>query len=117
MVGYSTIKEVSMTPSSAALFHAAQRLDESPMALLNGGASDALRALDESASETETVARARGIEVSTMNDLWARAGSRLREVPADDVFAAAADAASLLYTAAWALNSESATTDDLRAVL
>jgi hypothetical protein len=104
-----------MTANSSALFSAAQRLDESPMAMLNGGASDALRALDAAAPEAEGIALARGIDTSVLNELWERAGARLREVPGPDgVFEAAAEAASLLYTAAWVFGSDSATTEDLR---
>lgn len=107
-----------MTPSSADLYRVAERLDESPTELLNGGAADALRALDASAPETEAIARTRGIELSTMHALWERAGTRLREIPEPDaVFSAAAEAAALLYTAAWVLESDSATTEDLKAVL
>jgi predicted xylose isomerase-like sugar epimerase len=107
-----------MTASSADLFRVAERLDESPTELLNGGATDALRLLDASASEIEAVARTRGIELSTINALWERAGVCLREVPeADAVFSAAANAATLLYTAAWVLESDSATTEDLKALL
>jgi hypothetical protein len=106
-----------MTPTSDALFRAAQRLDESPMTILNGGASDALLALNEAASETESIAHARGIEVADVNELWSRAATRLREVSVEDVYVAAAEAASLLYTAAWVLGSESATADELRSIL
>jgi hypothetical protein len=107
-----------MTPGSADLYRVAERLDESPMELLNGGAADALRALDASATETEAVASARGIDLSTVNELWERANLVLREAPEPDaVFAAAAEAATLLYTAAWVLDSDSATTEDLRALL
>jgi hypothetical protein len=107
-----------MTPSSSSLFHAAQRLDESPLAILNGGASDALDALEAAAPETAAAAEARGIEVAVMNELWSRADARLREVPQGEaVYEAAAEAASLLYMAAWAIGSDSATTEQLREVL
>ena len=103
-----------MTRSSD-LWHVAERLDESPMELLNGGAAEALSVLKASASEAEAVASERGIELATVTELWERADARLREVPEPDaVFAAAADAASLLYTAAWVMESDSATTDELR---
>jgi hypothetical protein len=106
-----------MTPS-ADLFRVAEMLDESPMELLNGGAADALRALDASAAQTEAVAAERGIDLSTVNELWERAGACLREAPEPDaVFSTAAEAAALLYTAAWVLESNSATTEDLKAVL
>ena len=101
-----------------ALFRAARRLDESPMAILNGGASDALRALDAAAPEVEGMAAARHIDAAAMNELWERAGARLREIPdSDAVYEAAAEAASLLYTAAWVFGSDSATIDDVRDVL
>jgi hypothetical protein len=103
-----------MNTNAADLFLAAERLDESPIELLNGGAADALRALDASASEAEAVAGERGIELSTVNALWERAGARLRAVPDPDaVFAVAADAAVLLYAAAWVLDSDSVTTEQL----
>lgn len=119
MASLPTDREVFlMTESSAALFRVAQRLDESPTAMLNGGASDALRALEEAAPETEAVARARCIDSSALDDLWQRAGDRLRDVPEPDaVFEAAAEAASLLYTAAWIFASDAATDEDLRDVL
>lgn len=107
-----------MTSSSTALFLAAQRLDRSPMAMLNGGASDALDALDVAAPEIGTVAHARNIDVSLVNRLWARADARLRDVPQHDaVYPAAAEAASLLYTAAWVISSDDATTEQLRDLL
>lgn len=103
-----------MTRCADELFSAAERLDESPNELLNGGAADALRALEASTKEAESVAQKRGIELSTVNALWERAGARLRAEPEPDaVFAAAADAAVLLYAAAWMLDSESATTEGL----
>jgi hypothetical protein len=106
-----------MTPSSD-LYRVAERLDESPMELLNSGAADALRALDASAPQTEVVAAERDIDPSAMNQLWERAELRLRETPGpDEVFSAAAEAASLLYTAAWVLESESANTEDIRSLL
>jgi hypothetical protein len=106
-----------MTDTSDALFRAAQRLDETPVALLNGGASDALRALEDAAPEMKAVAQSRSIDALAMNELWERAEGRLRDVPEDAVFDAAAEAASLLYTAAWVMGSESATTDGLREAL
>jgi hypothetical protein len=109
---------LEMTESSAALFGAAQKLDETPMAMLNGGASDALSALNAAAPEVQIVARTRDIDVAVVNELWERAEARLREAPEPDaVFEAAAEAASLLYVAAWVFGSESATTDDLRDLL
>ena len=106
-----------MTTGSA-LFRAAQRLDETPMAMLNGGASDALEALTAAAPESEAIAQARDIDISVVHELWERADARLRAVPEPDaVFLAAAEAASLLYTAAWVIESDSATTEDLKEVL
>lgn len=86
--------------------------------MLNGGASDALIALDAATPETQAVADARGIDISVMNELWARADACLRDVPGPDaLYAAAAEAASLLYTAAWVIGSDTATTEELRDVL
>jgi hypothetical protein len=86
--------------------------------MLNGGASDALEALATAAPETKVVAQAREIDVSLVNELWERADARLRDVPEPAaVYDAAAEAASLLYTAAWVLRSDSATTEQLRDVL
>jgi hypothetical protein len=88
------------------------------MAMLNGGASDALEALEAAASETAEVARGRGIDGAALDELWARTDARLREVPEQDaIYPAAAEAASLLYTAAWVISSEDATTEQLRDVL
>jgi hypothetical protein len=107
-----------MTPNAAALFSAAQRLDESPTTMLNGGASDALRALDDAAPQVEAVAQARAIDATVLSELWERAGARLRTVPEPNaVFEAAAEAAWLLYTAAWVISSDSATTAQLRDML
>jgi hypothetical protein len=105
-----------MTSQSADLFSVAVRLDESPVELLNGGAAEALKALD--AASPEAVASERGIDTSEVEALWARAGARLREVPGqDELFPAAAEAATLLYAAAWLLDSDEATTDGLRALM
>jgi hypothetical protein len=107
-----------MTPSSADLFSVAERLDESPTELLNGGAADALRLLKASVPETEAVARTRGIDPEVVNALWERASARLRDVPEPSaVFPAAAEAAALLYTAAWVLDSDSLTAEDLKAAM
>jgi hypothetical protein len=107
-----------MTPRAAEIFTAAERLDESPMELLNGGANDALHALDASAGEIEGVAQSRGIEFAQVEELWQRASSRLRDLPEPDaLYPAAAEAATLLYTAAWVLESDSVTTEDLRLLL
>ena len=102
----------------AELLRVAERLDDSPTELLNGGAAEALRALSHSSTEIEEIARARGIEISAVNELWERASQRLRDVPdEEEVFPAAAEAASLLYTAAWVLQSDSASSKDIRDVL
>ena len=103
-----------MNAVAATLFSAAARLDESPIDLLNGGAIAALQALEDSMPKAEAVATERGIDPSAIAALWGRAGARLRATPADDaIFAAAADAAVLLYAAAWVLDSDSASTEDL----
>ncbi|MGA9762390.1 MAG: hypothetical protein WBQ14_08210 [Gaiellaceae bacterium] len=108
-----------MTANAAELLRVARRLDDFPMGLLNGGASDASRALAASESEAEAVAVSRGIDCATVRGLWERADVCLRETPRDDdaVFSRAAELASLLYTAGWMLESSSATTDDLKALL
>ncbi len=86
--------------------------------MLNGGASDALEALEAAASETAEVARARDIDAAVIDELWARADARLRDVPEQDaIYPAAAEAASLLYAAAWVIGSGDATTEQLRDVL
>jgi len=107
-----------MTPSdSGALFRAATKLDESPAELLNGGAAEALRALEQCEAEANAAASSQGVEPSAVDALWERAGARLRNVPAqDDLFPAAAEAASLLYAAAWVLHSDTVTTEDLRSL-
>jgi hypothetical protein len=88
------------------------------MELLNGGAAEALLVLGASASETEGVARDRGIELAVISALWEQAEARLRDAPEPHaVFPAAAEAAALLYAAAWVLESDAATTEDLRALL
>ena len=107
-----------MTADPVALLRVAELLDDSPLELLNGGAAAALGALEESSPHVQGIAEARGIEPAVVTELWERANERLRNMPAaDDVFAASAEAASLLYTAAWVLESDSATTEDVRAVL
>ena len=107
-----------MTTNATELLRVAERLDDFPMALLNGGASEALQALAASESEGETVATSRGIDPATVNELWQRADACLRQTPEDDaVFSTAAEAASLLYAAAWVLESDSATTEDVRDLL
>jgi hypothetical protein len=72
------------------------------MALLNGGASDALRALAESRSDAQAIALSRDIDLAIVNELWHRADMCLHRTPGDDdtVFSAAAEVASLLYAAA-----------------
>ncbi len=100
------------------LYRVATRLDETPVELLNGGAADGLRALAASSDAITTVAAERGIEATTARALWDRADARLRDIPDQQaLFPAAAEAAGLLYAAAWALGSASATTEDLQALL
>ena len=107
-----------MTPHPNDLFSVAARLDESPTEILNGGAVDALSALAASAQQAEAAASARGIELATVSALWERAGIRLRELPdANEMFPAAAEAATLLYAAAWVLDSDSVTAEGLQALM
>lgn len=107
-----------MTEHAVDLFNAAERLDESPMEILNGGAADALRVLDSSASEIATAAETCGIHDSYVDALLERAGSRLREVPEPvDVYPAAAEAATLLYAAAWVLKGDDVTAEHLKDLL
>jgi hypothetical protein len=104
-----------MTSQATDLFSVAVRIDECPTELLNGGAAEALRALD--ALAPDSVATLRGIEVTEVKALWDRAGACLRQTPApDELFPAAAEAATLLYAAAWVASSESATSDGLRSL-
>jgi hypothetical protein len=103
-----------MNAVAASLFEAAERLDESPIELLNGGAHDALHALSRSSADAEAAANERGLDTAAVAALWQRADARLRATPpADAVFAAAADAASLLYAAAWVLDSDAVTTEEV----
>jgi hypothetical protein len=98
------------------LYQVAARLDESPEELLNGGAAEALRALN--AVSPEVVASQRGIAVIEVKALWDRAGARLGQTPGpDELYPAAAEAATLLYGAAWVANSDAATVDDVRAII
>jgi hypothetical protein len=98
------------------LYRVAVRLDESPEELLNGGAAEALRVLNS--VPPEDVATARGFEVAEVKALWDRADARLREIPGpDELFPAAAEAATLLYAAAWAANSGAATAEGVRALM
>ncbi|HMJ36764.1 MAG TPA: hypothetical protein VK501_22865 [Baekduia sp.] len=107
-----------MTSCSADLLTAAERLDESPEELLNGGATAALQALESCQPDIEALAAAHGIDFPALNALWERASVRLRETPTpEELFPAAADAAGLLYAAAWVLRAESVTTDDLQSML
>jgi hypothetical protein len=107
-----------MAPHWANLFTAAERLDESPEEMLNGGATAALRTLESCQPDIEAVALSRSVDVTELNALWKRADARLRETPSpEELFPAAADAAALLYAAAWVLHADSVTTADLRSVL
>jgi hypothetical protein len=98
------------------LYRVAVRLDEEPEELLNGGASEGLRVLGT--ISPEVVASERGIDLADVKALWDRAGARLSEVPApDELYPAAAEAATLLYGAAWIAGSDSATAEDVRALI
>jgi hypothetical protein len=109
-------REAAMTAQSTDLYRVAMRLDESPEELLNGGAITALHALD--ALPPEAAASKSGVEVAEVKALWDRAGARLREVPgSDELYPAAAEAANLLYAAAWVAGSNSLTVDDLRTLM
>lgn len=107
-----------MTPYAAELLGAAVTLDESPKDLLNGGASAGLRALRASASAANATAAEHELDPAVVDELWARAISRLTEIPASEkLFAAAAEAANLLYTAAWVLEAGELTADEVRALI
>jgi len=100
---------------AAELFEAAVTLDESPDDLLNGGAAAGLQALRASAPVASAIAAEKELDPVIVDELWGRAVSRLTEMPApDELFAAAAEAASLLYTAAWMLEAGEPTADDVR---
>lgn len=106
-----------MTAQATDLFSVAVRLDECPTELLNGGAAEALRALDAAASEAMAPGRS-GSVTAEVRALWERAGTRLREVPeSSQLFPAAAEAATLLYAAAWVLDSDSVTAEDLHTLM
>lgn len=105
-----------MTAQATNLYSVAVRLDESPEELLNGGAAQALHALD--AFPPETAASKSGVAVAEVTALWDRAGERLRDLPApDELYPAAAEAASLLYAAAWVVGSDSVMSEDLQALM
>jgi hypothetical protein len=110
-----------MTSHQDDLYTVAARLDESPTEILNGGAVDGLNALAASAQAAAAAASAHGIEPATVTALWARAEVRLRELPdaddANEMFPAAAEAATLLYAAAWVLDSDSVTAEGLGTLL
>ncbi|MBN1609249.1 MAG: hypothetical protein JW940_21645 [Polyangiaceae bacterium] len=107
-----------MTGHAVQLFEAAERLDESPREMLNGGATDALEVLEASATDIAAAAQIRGIETADVDALLDRTASRLRTLPGEDgVFPAAAEAATLLYATAWVLDSETANAEDLRALM
>jgi hypothetical protein len=104
-----------MTPYAAELFGAAVTLDESPEDFLNGGAAAGLQALHASASVASVIAAEKEIDPAIVDALWDQAVSRLTEMPApDNLFAAAAEAANLLYAAAWVLEAVELTADDVR---
>jgi hypothetical protein len=108
-----------MMPLAAEVYNAAQKLDDTPIAILNGGAAEALRALQASAPEARRVADAHGVSLDEVYSLWERATARLSALPQtpDDVFPIAGEAASLLYTVAWLLDSEIITAEDLSALI
>lgn len=108
-----------MSSYAAALFQAAERLDETPEELLNGGARDALRVLADSVQERDSTAIARGIDKATVSALWDRADALLRSTPSseDELFPTAADAAVVLYGAAWVLGSDSVRREDILALV
>lgn len=105
-------------PDSAQLFVVAETLDESPAELLNGAASAGLHALDATAGEIAALASARGLDATSLEDLWSRAQHRLTEMPNPaDVYEAAAEAATLLYAAAWVVESDSVTVEELASLV
>ncbi|HEY3864544.1 MAG TPA: hypothetical protein VGL54_00485 [Solirubrobacteraceae bacterium] len=107
-----------MTTHQDDLYTVAARLDESPTEIMNGGAVAGLNALAVSAQAAEAAASAHGIEPTTVTALWERAGVRLRELPdANEMFPAAAEAATLLYAAAWVFDSDSVTAEGLQALM
>lgn len=104
--------------ASADLFNAALVLDESPITMLNGGAAVGLRALEASAGLGEELAVRRNVDPDAIHTLWARAATVLRRTPdADELFPTAADAAVLLYAAAWFLEADDVTTAQLEQLL
>lgn len=105
-------------PASIDVYNAAVRLDETPVELLNGGADAGLRALEASAGLSQELATSWGVDHHAVADLWNRAETSLRAAPeADTLFEAAADAAVLLYAAAWFLQADEITADDLEQLL
>ena len=107
-----------MTSRPNDLHSVAERLDETPTEILNGGSLDALNALAATAPTVAAVASARGIDTATVSALWERTGTRLRQLPdANELFPAAAEAATLLHAAAWVMDSESATAEGLRTLM
>jgi hypothetical protein len=97
--------------ASADLFNAAVVLDESPVEMLNGGAAEGLRALEASAGLGAELAVRRNVDPDAIHSLWDRAATALRRSPdGDELFPTAADAAVLLYAAAWFLGADDATT-------
>ena len=108
-----------MSAYATELFKAAERLDEKPEELRNGGASDALRVLADSVEERDSTAMARGIDKATVSALWDRADALLRSAPSSDaeLFPTAANAAVVLYGAAWVLGSDSVGREDILALM
>lgn len=100
------------------LYRAAAQLDESPIDLRNGTAAEALHALEACAGTISEVAARHGLGVEKVELLWHRARTSLQQgADAEDVFASAAEAATLLYVAAWLLEVPAATASDLDLLL
>jgi hypothetical protein len=99
------------------LRQAAQRLDDCPSVMLNGGAHSALVALAKAADEGQQRADLWGLEAE-VTELWARATRQLEAVPSvEALYPAAANAAVMLYTASWFLTAPNPTAGDLQAIL
>jgi hypothetical protein len=106
-----------MTSYATDLFSVAERLDERPKELLNGGAAAALEVLAESAEERDRITSSRGIDSGRASTLWDHATALLQSPEAGELFSVAAEAAVTLYSAAWVLSSDEVTNDDLLALM
>jgi hypothetical protein len=102
---------------SQALFSAAVRLDELPRHTLAYEAGTALEALEQTHDAARDTAAQKGFDASLVDAVWGDAAARLRAGPEDDLFRAAADAASLLYTAAWLLDTPEANGPEIELML